>query len=134
MAKNCKLHKIALVGSGNIGGTLAHIIALQQLGEVVLLDRTSLVAQGKALDISQSLAVYGQTVNIVGSAEYEEIDIPVFYVATLADVQAYSELTKGTAGAVNATGVGADKTGMLDKLRIKNNSNKPTKNLSETHK
>ena len=74
MAKNFKLHKIALVGSGNIGGTLAHIIALQQLGEVVLLDRTSLVAQGKALDISQSLAVYGQTVNIVGSAEYEEIE------------------------------------------------------------
>ncbi len=71
MGKNC--NKIALIGSGNIGGTLAHIIGLQQLGEVVLLDRTSLIAQGKALDISQSLSVCGQTVKISGSADYEDI-------------------------------------------------------------
>jgi malate dehydrogenase len=67
-------NKIALIGSGNIGGTLAHIIGLQQLGDVVLLDRTSLIAQGKALDISQSLAVCGQTVKISGSAEYSDIE------------------------------------------------------------
>lgn len=69
-----KNNKIALVGSGNIGGTLAHIIASEQLGEVVLLDRTSLVAQGKALDIAQSISVTGKSVKISGTAEYEDIE------------------------------------------------------------
>lgn len=68
-----KLFKIALIGSGNIGGTLAHIIASEQLGDVVLLDRTSLVAQGKALDIAQSIAVNSKTINIIGTSEYSDI-------------------------------------------------------------
>lgn len=73
MSKCENLFKIALIGSGNIGGTLAHIIASEQLGEIVLLDRTSLVAQGKALDIAQSLAAKGKTVKISGTSEYSEI-------------------------------------------------------------
>ena len=74
MANNRGLHKIALIGSGNIGGTLAHIIASEEIGEIVLLDRTSFVAQGKALDITQSLAVRGKTVKICGTADYEDIE------------------------------------------------------------
>jgi malate dehydrogenase len=74
MINNKKLTKIALVGSGNIGGTLAHIIANESLGEIVLLDRTSLVAQGKALDIAQSMAVCGKAVKISGTSEYEDIE------------------------------------------------------------
>lgn len=73
MVEDKKTVKIALVGSGNIGGTLAHIIASEQIGEIVLLDRTSLVAQGKALDIAQSLAATGKTVKISGTSEYEDI-------------------------------------------------------------
>ena len=68
-----KLYKIALIGSGNIGGTLANMIALEELGEIVLLDRTSLIAQGKALDIAQSMAIYGKGVKISGTAEYSDI-------------------------------------------------------------
>ena len=46
--------KIALVGAGNIGGTLAHLIGLKELGDVVLFDVFGGVAAGKALDIAQS--------------------------------------------------------------------------------
>ncbi|MBI2235453.1 MAG: malate dehydrogenase [Magnetospirillum sp.] len=53
MARN----KIALVGSGNIGGTLAHLIGLKELGDVVLFDIAEGVPQGKALDILQSTSV-----------------------------------------------------------------------------
>lgn len=74
MMEDKKTVKIALVGSGNIGGTLAHIIASEQIGEVVLLDRTSLVAQGKALDIAQSLSASGKTVKISGTSQYEDIE------------------------------------------------------------
>jgi len=72
MVENKKA-KIALVGSGNIGGTLAYIIASEQIGEIALLDRTSLVAQGKALDIAQSLSTKGKTIRISGTSEYEDI-------------------------------------------------------------
>ena len=46
--------KIALVGAGQIGGTLAHIAALKELGDVVLFDIAEGIPQGKALDLSQS--------------------------------------------------------------------------------
>jgi malate dehydrogenase len=73
MLEDRKTIKIALIGSGNIGGTLAHIIASEQIGEVILLDRTSFVAQGKALDIAQSLSANGKTVKISGTSQYEDI-------------------------------------------------------------
>ena len=49
--------KIALIGSGNIGGTLAHLIGLKELGDVVMFDIADGVPQGKALDIAESTPV-----------------------------------------------------------------------------
>lgn len=65
--------KISLIGAGNIGGTLAHLIALKNLADIVLFDIIEGVPQGKALDISQSSAVEGFDVNIKGSNNYEDI-------------------------------------------------------------
>lgn len=62
--------KIALVGSGNIGGTLAHLIALRQLGDVTLIDVAEGIPQGKALDLSQALAVDGLNIRITGGNDY----------------------------------------------------------------
>ena len=53
MARN----KIALIGAGQIGGTLAHLIGLKQLGDVVMFDVMEGIPQGKALDIAQSSPV-----------------------------------------------------------------------------
>ena len=55
MARN----KIALIGAGQIGGTLAHLVGLKELGDVVLFDIVEGVPQGKALDIAQSSPVDG---------------------------------------------------------------------------
>ncbi len=55
MARN----KIALIGSGMIGGTLAHLAGLKELGDVVLFDIAEGIPQGKALDIAQSSPVDG---------------------------------------------------------------------------
>lgn len=68
-----KRRKIALVGAGNIGGTLAHLASLKRLGDVVLLDVAEGIPQGKALDIAQSGAVetYGGAVS--GSQDYTAI-------------------------------------------------------------
>ena len=49
--------KIALIGAGNIGGTLAHLIGLKELGDVVLMDVAEGIPQGKALDLAQSSAI-----------------------------------------------------------------------------
>ncbi len=62
--------KIALVGSGNIGGTLAHLAALKGLGDVVLVDIAEGIPQGKALDLSQAMAVDGIDAKIEGSNDY----------------------------------------------------------------
>ena len=55
MARN----KIALIGSGMIGGTLAHLVGLKELGDVVLFDIAEGIPQGKGLDIAQSVAGRG---------------------------------------------------------------------------
>lgn len=65
--------KISLVGAGMIGGTLAHLIELKNLGDVVLFDIAEGLPQGKALDISQSSAVDGQDVNLQGTNNYADI-------------------------------------------------------------
>jgi malate dehydrogenase len=65
--------KIALIGAGQIGGTLAHLIGLKELGDVVLFDIMDGVPQGKALDISQSSAVEGFDAAIRGTSEYKDI-------------------------------------------------------------
>ncbi len=65
--------KIALVGSGNIGGTLAHLIGLKELGDVVMFDITEGLPHGKALDIAQSTAVEGVRAAYEGANSYEGI-------------------------------------------------------------
>ncbi len=63
--------KISLIGAGQIGGTLAHLIAIKELGDVVLFDVAEGLAKGKALDIAQSSGVTGFNVNISGTNNYE---------------------------------------------------------------
>lgn len=65
--------KFALIGAGQIGGTLAHLIASRQLGEVVLFDINEGTSQGKALDITQALAVDGVCAVIGGTNQYKDI-------------------------------------------------------------
>jgi len=65
--------KITLIGAGQIGGTLAHLISIKELGNVVLFDVAEGVAKGKALDIAQSTAVDGFDINLQGTSNYEDI-------------------------------------------------------------
>lgn len=65
--------KIALIGAGNIGGTLAHLAALKNLGDIVLFDITEGTPQGKALDISQCGPIEGYDVRIEGTNDYKDI-------------------------------------------------------------
>jgi len=65
--------KIALIGAGQIGGTLAHLVAMKELGDVVLFDIVDGVPQGKALDLSQSGPVEGFNATIKGTSEYKDI-------------------------------------------------------------
>ncbi len=64
--------KITLIGAGQIGGTLAHLIALKELADVVLFDVAAGIAKGKALDIAQSSPVNGFNVNLFGTDNYED--------------------------------------------------------------
>ena len=64
--------KISLIGAGQIGGTLAHLIALKELGDVVLFDVAEGIAKGKALDLSQSTAIDGLNVSITGTNNYDD--------------------------------------------------------------
>jgi malate dehydrogenase len=65
--------KITLIGAGQIGGTLAHLITIKELGDVVLFDVAEGVAKGKALDIAQSTSVDGFNINLIGTSSYEDI-------------------------------------------------------------
>ncbi|MDP3936385.1 MAG: malate dehydrogenase [Alphaproteobacteria bacterium] len=65
--------KIALIGAGNIGGTLAFLCGLKELGDVVIYDIAEGIPQGKALDISQSLGIEEYNANIKGSNDYKDI-------------------------------------------------------------
>ena len=64
--------KITLIGAGQIGGTLAHIIALKELGDVVLFDVAEGLAKGKALDIAQSSPVNHFNIDLIGTDKYED--------------------------------------------------------------
>ncbi len=64
--------KITLIGAGQIGGTLAHLIALKELADIVLFDVASGIAKGKALDIAQSSPVNGFNVSLLGTDNYED--------------------------------------------------------------
>ncbi len=65
--------KISLIGAGQIGGTLAHLISIKEIADVVLFDIAEGVAKGKALDISQSTSIEGQNINLKGTNKYEDI-------------------------------------------------------------
>jgi malate dehydrogenase len=69
MARN----KIALIGAGQIGGTLAHLAGLKELGDIVLFDIAEGVPQGKALDIAESAPVDGFDAKYKGANDYAEI-------------------------------------------------------------
>ena len=68
------MSKISLIGAGQIGGTLAHLIGTKELvNEVVLFDVASGIAKGKALDIAQSSSVDGFNVKFSGTDDYKDI-------------------------------------------------------------
>ena len=64
--------KITLIGAGQIGGTLAHLIALKGLADIVLFDVAAGIAKGKALDIAQSSPVSGFNVSLIGTDNYDD--------------------------------------------------------------
>jgi malate dehydrogenase len=65
--------KIALIGAGMIGGTLAHLAALRELGDIVLVDVAEGIPQGKALDLAQAAPVERFDVTLTGTQDYAEI-------------------------------------------------------------
>jgi malate dehydrogenase len=66
--------KIALIGAGQIGGTIAHLIGLKELGDVVLFDIAEGIPQGKALDLVESAPVEGFDAHMLGTNSYDAID------------------------------------------------------------
>jgi malate dehydrogenase len=66
--------KIALIGAGQIGGTLAHLVGLKGLGDVVLFDIVEGVPEGKALDLVQSSPIHGFDARFVGTHAYDAIE------------------------------------------------------------
>src|SRR5271154_2126365 len=65
--------KIALIGAGHIGGTLAHLAALKELGDIVLFDIVDGIPQGKALDLAESTPVEGVNARLLGASDYAAI-------------------------------------------------------------
>ena len=65
--------KISLIGAGQIGGTLAHLISIKELADVVLFDVAESMAKGKALDIAQSTSINGSNISLIGTSNYEDI-------------------------------------------------------------
>lgn len=65
--------KIALIGGGNIGGTLAHLVGLKELGDVVIFDIAEGLPQGKSLDLAQSSAIEGFDASLRGTNDYADI-------------------------------------------------------------
>ena len=66
MARN----KIALIGAGNIGGTLALLAGLKELGDIVLFDIAEGIPQGKSLDIAESSPIEGFDADVTGANDY----------------------------------------------------------------
>jgi malate dehydrogenase len=65
--------KIALIGAGNIGGTLAHLAVLKELGDVVIFDIVEGMPAGKALDIAQAGPIEGYDASLKGTSDYKDI-------------------------------------------------------------
>ena len=77
--------KIALVGAGNIGGTLAHLIGLKELGDVVMFDIAEGIPQGKSLDIAESTPVEGVNASYQGGNDYSVIKGADVVIVTVPD-------------------------------------------------
>lgn len=71
MIKN-KRPKITIVGAGHVGATVAHLTALKQLGDVVLIDIAEGTPQGKALDMQEAAPVEGLSGKVVGTNDYDD--------------------------------------------------------------
>ena len=79
--------KISLIGAGQIGGTLAHLIGTKELvDEVVLFDVASGIAKGKALDIAQSSSVDGFNVKFFGTDDYKAVSYTHLTLPTIYSV------------------------------------------------
>ncbi|RZI45237.1 malate dehydrogenase [Rickettsiales endosymbiont of Peranema trichophorum] len=74
MKPSHKRNKIALIGGGHIGGTIAHLAALKRLGDIVILERTEGYAKGKALDLEQMEPIESCDATIKGTADYKDIE------------------------------------------------------------
>jgi malate dehydrogenase len=74
--------KIALIGAGHIGGTLAHLIGLKELGDVALFDVAEGIPQGKALDLVESSPISGFDAQFVGTNFYEAIEFASLCIVT----------------------------------------------------
>ncbi len=74
--------KIALIGAGQIGGTLAHLVGLKELGDVVLFDVAEGIPQGKALDLIESSPVAGFDAHLIGTNSYEAIEGAALCIVT----------------------------------------------------
>src|ERR1044072_9576604 len=74
--------KIALIGAGNIGGSMAHLALLKGLGDVVMFDVIEGLPQGKALDLSHAGPVEGFDGNVTGTNKYEDIEGADFCIVT----------------------------------------------------
>ena len=70
---NMARNKITLIGAGNIGGTLAHLVGLKELGDVVVFDILKGIPQGKALDIAESSPIEGFDARVVGANNYSAL-------------------------------------------------------------
>ncbi len=92
--------KIGLIGGGNIGGTLAYIIASKALGDIVILDKNKEYAKGKALDIEESLLVMRGDLSIIGTDSYEDIEGADLVIIT-AGVARKPDMTREDLLAVN---------------------------------
>lgn len=68
-----KRRKIALIGAGNIGGTLAHLALMKNLGDIVLFDILEGMAKGKALDLSHCCPIAGVDVDLIGTSDYKDL-------------------------------------------------------------
>ena len=94
--------KIALVGAGNIGGTLAHLIGLKELGDVTLIDVADGMPQGKALDLVQSSTIESFNSRIKGSTKYKDIKEADVVIVT-AGFQRRPGMTRGDLVEKNST-------------------------------
>jgi malate dehydrogenase len=74
--------KISLIGAGNIGGVMAHLIAQKELGDIVLFDVVEGLPQGKALDISHATPLLGGDVRLVGTNDYKDTAQSDLYIVT----------------------------------------------------